>query len=270
MSNRMQLSVDIDDATWQSFERLYATDLVYVRDCWKLCGDAHCCSFSRYKARFRVMARTAFSEMPLLPYEYEFLRRKGWLAQFGDYDHKVSEYPLSDYTIRVDSIISRRPNCACDHATRPVICRLYPLLPVFALDGSCLGVEPLGIFEELEEIGGLPRACQLESMPFDQLPKFLTFVSELAANPQFLFYLEAYRLAKAEVRDRVQAAYTPNRDVFSVFESLFLRQRAIDHTVLKARLEVLLGQFRGRYGESLFPVLASSSNGQVAANVATV
>lgn len=250
----MQPNANIDDATRHTFERLYATDLVYVRDCWKLCGDAHCCSFSRYKSRFRIMAQTSFSELPLLPLEYEFLQEKGWLAQFGDYDHKVTEYPLSDYTLTIHSIISRRPNCACDHATRPVVCRLYPLLPVFSVDGTCAGVETLGIYEELEQIGGLPPACQLESMPFDQLPKFLSFAGELAKSPQFLFYLEAYRLAKAAASERIRAAYTPERDVFSVFEALFLRKRVFDHDSLKANLETLLERFRGHYGDAYFPV----------------
>ena len=60
-------------------ERIYSTDLTFVPNCWKLCGDAHCCSFSRYKAKFRMIAKTPFQELPLLPGEYEFLAAKGWL-----------------------------------------------------------------------------------------------------------------------------------------------------------------------------------------------
>src|SRR5262245_64791796 len=97
------------------FDEIYATDLRYVTDCWTLCGDAHCCSFSRYKARFRLIAQTPFQELPLLPGEYEFLASKGWLAQFGDYDHKVFEFVLDKRCMRVESIISRRPHCACNH-----------------------------------------------------------------------------------------------------------------------------------------------------------
>src|SRR5215475_12212810 len=96
------------------FDEIYSTDLRYQKDCWTLCGDAHCCSFARYKARFRMIARTPFQELPLLPGEYEYLAEKGWLAQFGDFDHRASEVELGTGCMRVESIISRRPQCACD------------------------------------------------------------------------------------------------------------------------------------------------------------
>ncbi len=163
-----------------SFECIYSTDLVYVKDCWQLCGDAHCCNFSRYKSRFRLMGQTPFQELPLLPGEYQFLEQNGWLTQFGDYDLKATEYELSDVKLKIESIISRRPNCACDHATRPVVCRLYPLLPVFDIEGTCINTEPMGIFEELEQIAGLSQACQLRSLPFDEMEKFLAITDELS------------------------------------------------------------------------------------------
>ncbi len=243
------LRCDADSLAQQSFASIYSTDLVYVSDCWKLCGDAHCCSFARIKSKFRLMARTPFQELPLLPGEYEYLRANGWLAQFGDHDHKVIEYPLSDFVLRIESIISRRPQCACDHDTRPTICRLYPLMPTFDIDGHCLGTELLGIYEELETLAGLAPACQLHAIPFEQMSKFLTITTALGRVPIFLYYLEAYRLTKAHVRDRVAAAWTPDRDVFSVFEGQFLRNKLIDHAVLRPQLEALLADFRQRYGQ---------------------
>src|SRR5262245_3943711 len=141
------------------FDEIYSTDLRYLKDCWTLCGDAHCCSFARYKARFRMLARTPFQELPLLPGEYEYLKEKGWLAQFGDFDHKVVEIVLKAGRMHVESIISRRPQCACDHDIRPTVCRLYPLLPTYDIYGRVTGTVNLGIYEELERIQGLEPAC---------------------------------------------------------------------------------------------------------------
>ena len=140
------------------FEEVYRTELVYVPDCWKLCGDAHCCNFSRYKKRFRMIARTPFQELPLLPGEFEFLASKGWLAQFEPFEHRAVEFPLDGYTLRAESVVSLRPGCACEHATRPTICRLYPLLPVFGIGGDLVGVEQVGIYEEMERIAGMEPA----------------------------------------------------------------------------------------------------------------
>jgi hypothetical protein len=129
--------VEIQDA----FHQIYSTDLEYVPACWKLCGDAHCCSFARYKAKFKLIARKPFQELPLLPGEYEFLASRGWLKQFGDYDHQVSSYSFGSRSMRIESNVSRRPSCACDHATRPTIYRLYSAVasPGCVMQPACFG-----------------------------------------------------------------------------------------------------------------------------------
>ena len=232
------------------FERIYATDLVYVPDCWQLCKDAYCCSFARYKERFKVIARTPFQELPLLPGEYEFLDSKGWLGQFGDYDYKVIEFPLEEYSLKIESIVSRKPNCACDHDTRPTICRLYPLLPIFNPAGQLVGTESMGIYEEMERIAGLESACQLTSLPFDQINKFLAIVVELSKNPLHLYYLEAYRITKQQVSQVLAArSSSSNRDVFTVFESGFIRQNLVNTKELRTELSQLAHQFQDEYGD---------------------
>lgn len=231
------------------FKRIYATDLVYVPDCWKLCGDAHCCSFARYKSRFKMIARTPFQELPLLPGEYEFLASRGWLEQFGDHDHKVVEFAIDGYMLKAESIVSRKADCACVHNTRPTICRLYPLLPVFDLDGRLVGTEQIGIYEEIERVGNIEPACQLNSLPFDQVNKFLAIADELGKNPRHLYYLEAYRITKQHVANRLANRYkSQDRDIFAVFESGLIRQNLIDNELLRTTLGELARRFESRFG----------------------
>ncbi len=103
----------LDEKFEAAFDKIYSTDLVYQPDCWQLCGDAHCCNFSRYKAKFKLIAKNHFQELPLLPGEYDYLETRGCLTQFSDFEHKVIEYTLDHRSIQVESIVSRRPNCAC-------------------------------------------------------------------------------------------------------------------------------------------------------------
>ncbi len=91
----------------------------------------------------------------------------------------------------------------CEHDTRPTICRLYPLLPRFSVEGRLVGTEPVGIFEELERIAELEAACQLTTWSFDETNEFLTITNELGRNPRHLFYLEAYRITKRHVSERL-------------------------------------------------------------------
>ena len=238
----------LDAARTEIFEEIYRTDLVYVPDCWKLCGDAHCCSFSRYKKRFRMIAREPFQELPLLPGEFEFLSSRGWLQQFQDFEHKVVEFPLEGYTIRAESVVSLRPGCACDHGTRPTICRMYPLLPVFDASGRLTAVEQMGIYEEMETIAGMDRACQLRDLPFEQVTPFLTLTSALSRSPLLLFHLEAYRRTKAHVAGRLRERFQPEKDIFTTFEAGFLRKNLVDSGELRRELQELLGEFDLRHG----------------------
>ena len=231
------------------FERLYATDLVYQPDCWKLCGDAHCCSFARHKARFKILARGSGQDLPLLSGEFEFLEANGWQMQFQDFIRHRQLYDFGPGTLVYDSVSSRRPRCACDHDTRTVVCRLYPLLPVFDIDGRLAGTEVIGVYEELEQLEGIAPACQIAALPFEQMNLFLRLCELLASDPVLLFHLAAYRTAKRHVFGRLAEARTGNgKSAFALFEGAFLRRRLFDHAALKAELAGLYGTFEKRYG----------------------
>jgi hypothetical protein len=233
------------------YERLYAIDLVYQPACYKLCGDAHCCSFTRHKQHFRVLGKRPFQELPLLPGEYDFLAARGLLAQFGEHERKASAYPLCDGSaLSVDAIVSYRTGgCVCEHATRPLVCRLYPLLPVLDEVGRLHGIEPFGVYEELELLSGQSPACRIASLPFDQLTLFLEVVRLLAEAPLVAFHLAAYRLAKRHVAARLSVARKPDENVFAQFEWALLRKRLFDHTALRAELGLLANRYRNYWGE---------------------
>lgn len=211
-----------------------------------------------------MIAQTPFQELPLLPGEYEFLSTMNWLEQFGDHDHKVVEFQIDGYTLKVESIVSRKPNCACEHDTRPTICRLYPLLPVFEVDGRLVGTESIGIYEEMERIAEMESACKLTSLPFDQANKFLAITSEIARDPKRLFYLEAYRLTKHHVAARLADRYRDGekqRDIFSLFESAFIRRKLIDTTQLSIELNGLAARYEQYFGERFQKAMAENVTG---------
>ncbi len=263
----MQHPATADGVDWDEVQRL---DLVYQPDCWRACGDAHCCSFARHKQRFRLLGGKHFQELPLLPGELEHMARTGATAQFGEFVHKKVEFALDGArAIHVESIVSHRPGCACEHATRPTVCRLYPLFPVHDVAGRLLGVEPaFGIYEELEDLDGLPRACELRALPFAQLQVFLELTSLLARSPLHLFHLHAYRVAKrhvvANLRERL--AHAP-QSAFAMFEWLLLKGRAFDRERLRQELRELADEFAAHHGARF--VLPAPARGAAGDDVAT-
>jgi hypothetical protein len=238
--------------TSAAFDTIYATDLVYVPACWKLCGDAHCCSFSRHKARFKLIAQTPGQELPLLPGEYGYLDARGYLAQFGDHDHRVIEHRFGAGSRRlvVETIISRRAGCACEHATRPTICRLYPVFPVFDVDGRLVDVDRVGIYDALEALDGLPRICQVDTVPTAEWRKLLTVTTAIADDPVRVFYVMAYKIAHDHVTARLPMLKGKRPlSLFAVFEGALLRGKLFDLPALNATLDALADAFEARWGE---------------------
>jgi len=226
------------------FDQAYGTELVFKPGCWSLCGDAHCCSFQRHKARFTLL-RSKAQELPLLPGEWDYLCTRGWDRQFAPFELRSHRYELAGYTLRWHSLASQRPGCACDHATRTVICRLYPLLPTYTPEGQLSGTESVGMYEELETLAGLPRACQVDAMPFDQLNLFLRLARAIGADPVRRFYLLAYHHAKRQAFDRLTATRKPEVDAFRQFELALVRGRLFDHDRLRQDLGTLLHAVAG-------------------------
>lgn len=241
----------LTEKTKATFDKIYQSDLVYIKDCWKLCGNAHCCGFFPYKENFKIVGQTKFHELPLLPGEYEYLQHKGWWDQFGDVQHKVQEFQLGDRTIKIETMYSRKPMCACEHDTRLTVCRLYPLLPQFDILGKLTSVRTFGIFEELEKVEKLEPACKITSLPFSQMQAFLDITNEIAKSPEILFCFSAYATAVDHVRSRIddkKSAKGEGANAFSIFEEMYLFGKLVDPEVLVPELIALSEQFEAVYG----------------------
>tara|TARA_R110002072_G_scaffold168861_3_gene322523 strand:- start:1021 stop:1728 length:708 start_codon:yes stop_codon:yes gene_type:complete len=226
--------------------------LVYVPACYTACGDAYCCNYTRTKSRFALIARVHAQELPLLPGEYEFLTQQGWLEGFGEHEHKVEDYVIDDRrALRVESLVSPKAGCACQHDSRTTTCRLYPLLPRFDVQGRLVGVDRrFGIFEEIVALDQEPQNCKVEILPFDQIPDFLAITTAIGEDPELAFYVQAYGLAKVHVAQRLGA--TPlgagEDDHHQRFEMALLRRELFDHDALRADLAELADRYEAAHG----------------------
>ncbi len=235
------------------FDLIYNTDLTFIDQCWKLCGDAHCCSFSRYKSRFKLIGTPPVQQLPLLPGEYDWLGKSGRLASFKPHDHRTVVHEFGGRRLRVESMVGRVEGCLCAHGSRTTICRLYPILPRMDEHGQLRGADlEFGSFEVLEALEGLDRACQVDRLPLTQLNHLLALTAAIAADPLALYYVMAYSLTKDHVRQRLPtlAEARPGADYFSVYEMSLIRKQLIDWTALDAALADLAARFERRYGSA--------------------
>jgi len=190
-----------------AFDLIYRTDLVYRPACHQLCGDGHCCHFSRYKA-----TRPDRHVLVLLPGEYEYMRERGLLHQYVDHRHIHLDFDLDDVTLSYNALDVARstPGCVCTHDLRPTLCRLYPLIPIYGPDGRVEGVDrSFALIEELEMIHGADRACAIAELPIEQTERFFTIANAIGQDPSWRLHFAAYRLVKAHCAEALRRSPIP-------------------------------------------------------------
>ena len=234
-----------------NFERIYATDLMFVPDCWKLCGDGHCCSFQRYKVRFKLIGAPPVGHLPLLPGEHTWLRESGLLDKMRGPEHRVETYEFNGRRLQLETLIAKEPMCFCTHETRTTVCRLYPLLPLFDDEGHLTGASAtFGSFEVLEELEKLERACKITHMPLGEADKFAIIAGEIARDPVALYYARAYAMTLDHVRQRLPELRAARKDssYFTTYEMSLVRGKLIDQAFLSRELTAMAERFEQRYG----------------------
>jgi hypothetical protein len=221
--------------------------MVYGAQCWKLCGDGHCCHFSRY----RPPGDDAVQEFPLFDGEFEYMQRHDLLSQYQQFEPQLwhIELDIGDYeftTLRIQA----NGACPCDHQRRTTVCRLYPLLPQFELGKGLCGIDSrFTIYEEAEVLGKLPRACQISQLSFADMEKFLRMAAAIYAAPRCLFSVMAYAIHKQHVVARLASDMVFSRR--RVHHSLYaLEQQGtlLDKDTLREELNALGKTFSEYFG----------------------
>lgn len=238
----------LDEFSTQAYDTIYATDMVYGVECWKLCGDGHCCHFSRY----RPAGDGSIQEFPLFDGEYEYMQRHDLLSQYQHVEAQLWQIELDVGSYEFTTLrIQANGTCPCDHSRRTTVCRLYPLLPQFDLGQGLCGIDTrFTIYEEAEVLGKLPRACQISDVTFTDMQKFLRMAGAIYAAPRFLFSVMAYSLHKRHVVARLVSDMAFSRR--TVHHSLYnLEQQGalLDRETLREELNELGHDFKDHFGQ---------------------
>jgi hypothetical protein len=242
---------------YKIYDFIYDTDLVYKPQCWKLC-NAHCCNFSRYKSG----PSKHIQEIPLLPGEWQYMSDMGYLGQYKDLEYSVLKTRLNVGVLSYEAIKIPTIGCPCDHWRRPTVCRLYPLAPRYDLHRGFVGVDgTFSLMEIAEEFLGVPRSCQVDQVPFQELEKFIAISKAIETEPVIMFQFMVLDLLKTLLRAGLKDSKDQISDddfnlseegqisnSFEMIQLAFLRGVAIDWGRAKMALEDLGARFRKTYG----------------------
>ena len=236
------------------FDTIYSTDLLYKSECWKLCGDAHCCSFSRYKGG------RARQNIILLPHEYAYMKQQGYLGQYNGANYLTETFQMTRAWLRLEmlSIETAPKTCPCTHAMRPTTCRLYPLLPVFEVGVGLVGVAIYyGLEDEIEKAVGMKVSCEIDRIAPIEIASFLKIANVIKSEPNVLFHVMAYDCVRRYVSNglvRRQAEKTIEPTVAEIAMALpkigceLLAGSLFDVNQLRSDLDRLAEAFADLYG----------------------
>lgn len=106
-----------------------------LEDCWKRC-DSYCCKTNHKDFQFRFI-RCGQVQLPMCPDEHRYLERIGKLQSEGP--SNITTHSIEFLPGKVASVYMMRCETGgiCKYAAyRPLICKIYPYLPVPSPDGS--------------------------------------------------------------------------------------------------------------------------------------
>lgn len=236
----------MDDST---FDAIFETDLVYKQDCWKLCGDGHCCHFDRYK---RNSSEQGFQTLPLLAGEYEYMQRRGILEKYVEMDLQRTNIDLENGTWHIDMLRVRADSaCPCEHDLRPTVCRIYPLWPIFSVSQGLVGISTTpSQFEVMETLGGLERACKISGTTFVEFEKFLKICAAISANPRVMFSVMIMALCRDLFEETLQATMTEhNVNMFQAMAMQIKNDVFVDQSECVRRTTAMIDDFQGVFGD---------------------
>jgi len=128
------------------FDEAYKTSWFSVDRCWISCGS-HCCTFRSIVKHFRLF-RDPGAVLPLFPGEFEFLEAKGVLQQGFKETRREVNVPIPGSSgdqagFSFDFVTCRLEGACSFPQWRPLVCRLYPLLPRIDDAGHVLNFLPI-------------------------------------------------------------------------------------------------------------------------------
>ena len=176
------------------WERLHALPLPGADGCWKACGGYCCGNFNGTGAGSSVV-------VPFFPGEYEAYARAP-IIEGTKVSHK--RFPMPDGRALQVDFLHCQCNGLCDpHASRPLVCKIYPYFPRCDEDGNLTGVDACSLADIYFEGVCGQRKCAIhdpETALGDE--RLQAVFLALAQEPCNLLYL---RLA-ALIREHLRAA----------------------------------------------------------------
>jgi len=238
------------------WNRIFQEEFIARERCWETCGGGYCCKPHRVQRNFSFL-RSQGVELPLLPGVYHYLTARRRLQRGFEEtmtSHRITlpngiHFPIYRTVCNLDGLCS-------DHAHRPLICRLYPWVPVPNLDGSLDRVEPAALIDLYwDELQGAHNPCSIGLLTRSEEDSYRHLAAELFRDPQNIFYMKAASLYKAAIKTGMLEGYPhllagSTENFFSAWEKLLVLGKLYKPQDILVALAELYDALKDQWGDT--------------------
>lgn len=246
------------DVDWHT---IHNEVFLYEGNCWTTCNGGFCCSNNHPDFKFQLMP-TEGTTILYMEDEYEYLCQDGQVGE-ASLDWPEPQTMSLDYGGIRPLMIYHTP-CRllglCEgKIDKPLLCKLYPFLPIFFADGRLETLAPASIFELTFEILASQTPCTIMSKAVAYLERWRYHPDQLAPlrHPYIMLYLQAVKHFAEIYREKLltnkKLAGKTGKEFWSAWELQYLGGRLVDHGEWKMRVAASCRELTDRYGEFLAP-----------------
>ena len=237
------------------WEKIHSISFPSVSGCWENCGGGFCCNNRHELVKFRAIP-SGRQSFPVLDSEYQYLKEGGFLSpEMTANTRTISTVLKNGKTASVHMVTCSQGGRCFSWEKRPLICKIYPFIPISDDDGSIIRFEVGSVFDVMFNLAGLPSPCAVLAQDLKPLhDEFKERTGDVFNMPYFIFYFRAFEIIANELRKGFAEHYkgTPSDDYtkfFREFELLYMSQKVFSKDRIQAELENLYASLENKYGD---------------------
>jgi len=142
---------------------IHAREYVDAPGCWKTCGGGFCCSNNHPDFDFKLLP-THGTTIVFMPQEYLWVRDHGRLLQPATPADKPRQLSFKVDEATTCSMVympCRLLGLCAGKIDKPLLCKVYPFIPVPAYGNTRERAVPASVFEATFEAMGWPTPCSV-------------------------------------------------------------------------------------------------------------
>jgi len=231
--------------TMPDWNALSAETFILEPGCWETCGG-YCCSFDLPELAFQIIPHGKRQTILLLGQEYDHWRSAGHSPELLLGSPSPTEFRFDfggPAPLRIVFLTCPLQGGCGRLPLKPLLCKLYPHLPVLDAAGNLEDVIDGSVFELTLSALDMPHRCTLVSRREAYRRQWKDSPETLAplAFPYYMFYSQAaaefVRFMTAALRSREDLKAKSGRDFWQFWELLYLSRQLVDASGLRAAIK---------------------------------